>query len=412
MTSAGKLRLAIVNSHPIQYFAPLYAYLNSTGQFDVTALYCSDFSLRGGSDPGFKQPITWDIDLLSGYTSVFLGKRSRQRVPAGFVSLIVPEIWGAIRSGGYDAVWLHGHNYLALLIAFVAAKSKGIPILMRGETHLGLGRGRLKKLARRILLGTFYRYCDAFLAIGSANRDFYRALGVPEKKIFLVPYSVDNSRFIAASRLDSSAKASVLRGFSVRADAPVVLYASKFTARKRPDDLVRAASLLRRQGVDFTLLLIGSGEMEGELRKLVAELGLDNVVFGGFVNQLRLPEVYAISDIFVLPSENEPWGLIVNEVMCAGLPVIAADEIGCVRDLVAHEVNGCRYKAGEIPALSAALRSLLEDPRLRARMGQASRERIAKWSFAECAAGVIAAVNQSARSRDQPGSRHQAGLRK
>ena len=125
MEPKNTIKLAVVNSHPIQYFAPLYAYLQASGQFEVSALYASDFSLRGARDPGVGQTVTWDIDLLRGYDAVFLGERSKQRVPAGFFSLVAPEIWREIRSGSYDAILLHGHNYAANGLALVAAKTRG-----------------------------------------------------------------------------------------------------------------------------------------------------------------------------------------------------------------------------------------------------------------------------------------------
>ena len=110
-------RIAVLNSHPIQYFAPLYAYLNAAPDLDVTALYLSDFSIRGGKDAGFGRDVKWDLDLLAGYRSVFLGEAARTREPRGFWSLVAPQVWNELRSGRYDVLWLHGHNYAANLIA-------------------------------------------------------------------------------------------------------------------------------------------------------------------------------------------------------------------------------------------------------------------------------------------------------
>src|SRR5687767_14227104 len=149
-------RVAVVNSHPIQYFAPLYAYLNQDPALEVTALYCSDISLRGGMDPGFGQAVKWDVDLLAGYRSIFLGENARRRVPGGFWSLVCPELWGEVRSGRYDAVWLHGYAYAADLIALVAAKSRGLPVFYRSETHLRLRRSGWKRRVR-----------DGVLAVGA-----------------------------------------------------------------------------------------------------------------------------------------------------------------------------------------------------------------------------------------------------
>lgn len=390
-------RLAVVNSHPIQYFAPLYAYLSREPALQVTALYCSDFSLRGAIDPGFNREVTWDVDLLTGYHSVFIGESAKRRTPAGFWSLVCPQIWDGIRSGRYDAIWLHGYNYAAYILALVAAKSKGLPVLMRSETHLGLSRTGWRSRIRDAVLSIAYRFVDGFLAIGSGNRAYYRALGVPDEKIFDVPYTVDNDRFIAAAVLAPAERAEVRRKYGLPLDRPVVLYASKFMRRKHPDDVIRAMAHLHDQAQAATLFMVGTGEMERELRDLANSLGMDNVVFGGFINQAELPKIYAASDIFVLPSENEPWGLIVNEVMCAGIPVVVSGEVGCVADLVKDGVNGYQTKAGDVESLAIALEKLLADDIQRRKMGVASLSIIRDWSYEQCRQGITEALNHCVR---------------
>jgi glycosyltransferase involved in cell wall biosynthesis len=389
----ARTRVGVVNSHPIQYFAPLYAYVSGDESLGVTALYCSDVSVRGGHDPGFGMTVRWDVELLSGYESVFLGRRAAQRTPGGFWSLVVPELWTEIRSGRYDVIWLHGYAYAAFVIAFLAAKSRGIPVLMRSETHLGLARASWRRRLRDLLLARAYRFVDAFLAIGAANRDYYRSLGVADGRIFDVPYTVDNARFIAESSVSQDRRNEIRQSFGIPSGVPVVLYASKLIGTKRPQDLLAAAARLRDAGHDCRLLVVGSGEMDAELRGLAAALGLDNVVFAGFVNQAELPAVLASADVFVLPSDYEPWGLIVNEAMCAGLPVVLSDKVGCAGDLVEHGVNGLQYPAGDAEALAVALAMLLSDAPLRTRMGRASRDRIRGWSYAECLRGLKAAVS-------------------
>ncbi len=385
-------RMAVVNSHPIQYFAPLFAYLNNDPALEVTALYCSNSSLRGGLDPGFKQAVKWDVDLLAGYRAVFLGENAERRMPTGFWSLVCPEVWSEIRSGRYDGVLLHGYHYAAYVLAFLAAKRSGIPVFFRSETHLGLQRTPWKRRLRDGVLAMAFRFVDRFLAIGSANREYYRALGVPADKIFDMPYTVDNDRFIAAALISQDQRATVRRRFGLPLDRPVVLYASKFMPRKHPDDVVHAIARLRDEGVRASLLFVGSGEMEQALRSLVVELDLeDAVVFGGFVNQAEQPKVYAACDVFVLPSENEPWGLIVNEVMCASVAVVVAGEVGCVPDLVRDGHNGLLMQAGDVASLVTALRRLLTNESERVAMGRNSLEIIRGWGYERCRLGVIAA---------------------
>jgi glycosyltransferase involved in cell wall biosynthesis len=386
-------RIAVLNSHPIQYFAPLYAYLNAAPDLDVTALYLSDVSIRGGKDAGFGRDVKWDVDLLAGYRSVFLGDEARRREPGGFWSLIAPQVWSELRSGRYDVVWLHGHQYAASLVALMAAKTAGLPVMMRGDPHLGLPCRGIKSVLRRPLLGMLYRACDRLLAVGSANAAFYRAMGVPDQKIFLVPYSVDNDRFVQSVNLTKDHRAEVRKRYNVPADRPSVLYAAKFTRRKRPDDLLDAARRLKMETVHpFSVVMAGSGELEQELRAFCAAHGLDNVVFTGFVNQSELPALYAASDVFALPAQDEPWGLAVNEAMCASLPVVVSREVGCVADLVRDGVNGYTPEAGDIEGLARALRRLIEDEELRQRQGQASLARILQWGYRQSLEGIRLAL--------------------
>ena len=386
-------RIAVLNSHPIQYFAPLYAYLNAAPDLELTALYLSDISIRGGKDPDFARNVKWDVDLLDGYRSVFLGEAAGKREPAGFWSLVAPQVWTELSSGRYDVLWLHGHNYAANLIALVAAKSARLPIMMRGDSHLGLPCYGIKSVLRRPLLGTLYELCDRFLAAGSENAAFYRAMGVADYKIFLVPYSVDNDRFIRFANVSGEQRVEIRKRYGIPTDQPSVLYSAKFTRRKRPTDLLNATRRLKLEtNHAFTVVMAGSGELEPEMRSFCAKYGLDNVVFTGFMNQSELPALYGSSDIFVLPSENEPWGLAVNEAMCAGLPVVVSREVGCVTDLVRDGVNGYTPAAGDVDGLARALQRLIEDRNLRQEQGQASLKRVQQWTYRQCLDGLRSAL--------------------
>jgi|SRR5579871_1335331 len=387
-----KIRLGFLNTHPIQYFAPLYAYLNQSDDLEVSAIYLSDYSVRGAQDHAFGRVVKWDVDLLSGYDAHFVRGASTRGESRGFFSTVVPAVWGEVRRSGLDALVVHGHSPAAQLVGIAAAKAAGIPVFMRGETHLGLSRTSVKLRLRKLVMGTLYARLNGVLAIGSANAAFYRAMGVPERRIFLTPYTVDNARFTEAARLTREERADVRRGLGVADDRPIVLYSAKFDARKCPQDLLRAAAQLNAEGAVFQLAMIGSGALETELRGLAASLGMQNVHFHGFVNQSTMPGIYGACDIFVLPSRNEPWGLAINEAMCAELPIVAAAEIGCVPDLVKQGLNGYTFTAGDISGLSAVLRPLVGSADGRRKMGAASREIISRWSYAEVRQGLRMAL--------------------
>ena len=183
----------------------------------------------------------------------------------GSSSIIAPQIWREVSRGGFDALVVHGHTPAAALIAVAAARWAGLPVFARGETHLGLRRSLLKRLVRKPLMSAFYRSLSGVLAIGSANAAFYRAIGVPEERIFSMPYTVDNARFANDSQLSDEQRTKVRAELGVADDDPIVLYAAKLQARKHPDDLLRAAARLKDRGVRFHVVMVGSGEMAAEL---------------------------------------------------------------------------------------------------------------------------------------------------
>jgi glycosyltransferase involved in cell wall biosynthesis len=250
----------------------------------------------------------------------------------------------------------------------------------------------LKLQLRKLAMGTLYARLDGMLAIGSANAAFYRAMGVPGHRIFLTPYTVDNARFMEAAQLTREERTDIRLKLGVADDRPIVLYSAKFDARKCPQDVLRAAAQLNAEGAIFQLAMIGSGALDAELRTMADSLGMQNVDFHGFVNQSAMPRIYGACDIFVLPSRDEPWGLAINEAMCAELPIVASAEIGCVPDLVKNDVNGYTFAAGDISGLSTALGRLIGDANLRRKMGAASRDIVSRWSFAEVREGLSMAL--------------------
>lgn len=242
-------------------------------------------------------------------------------------------------------------------------------------------------------MGAYYKLLDGFLAIGTRNRSFYRAMGVPDAKLFNVPYAVDNDRIISSSSLSSAERSAKRRDVGARDGVPLLVYASKLTRRKHPDDLLEAARTLRRDGLDFDLLFVGTGEKEEGLRNAAASNFVGPPpLFAGFLNQTELPAVLGACDVFILPAENEPWGLIINEAMCAGLAIVTAREVGAVPDLVHEGINGRLIDARDVMQLTEVLRDLVTHPdRMRA-MGKESRRIIAGCGYQQDIEGLRAAL--------------------
>jgi glycosyltransferase involved in cell wall biosynthesis len=394
------MKLAVLNTHPIQYFAPLYRRLSREPDIDLTVYFCSRQGAEEYLDPGFGERIKWDTSLLDGYNHKFLRNLRGKDAVKGFWSLINPQIVGELRKGKYDALWVNGHNHATYLLAICAAKILRVPVLMRCETHLLLNRSNLRRAVRKPLMSFLYnRLCAACLPIGKRNREFYQAHGVSDDRLFQVPYTVDNEYF--ARQTAAYDRAEARRELGLAKDKPVILFASKLLPRKRPMDLLLAFQRASKISTQAALVFVGSGEEEQSLKDYVRNNNLSDVHFFGFRNQSELPKFYSVADVFVLPTENEPWGLILNEVMCAGLPVIVSSEVGAAADLVRHGENGLLFEAGNVEQLAGCLRQLVIDRETRNRMGEESRSIISNWDYEACVHGIRQALTVSQSSPKQ-----------
>ena len=173
---------------------------------------------------------------------------------------------------------------------------------------------------------------------------------------------------------------------------PIVLFASKLQARKRCADLLQAYESIRAQA-PAQIVVVGDGPELARLTEYARSKRLDDVRFVGFKNQSELPAFYDLCDIFVLPSEREPWGLVVNEAVNAGKPIVASDAVGAARDLVLDGRSGCVFPVGDIAALASSLRLLIQDPDLRRRLGDNARALVAEWGIDATVAGVRSAIH-------------------
>lgn len=387
-----KIKLAILNTHPIQYFAPLYKELAKEKNIDLTVLYCSKWGLEEYVDPQFKTKFKWDIPLLDGYNYKFLKNFRKTQDVNKFFNLINLEIIPELIKNKYDVLWINGHNSFTNIVTVITAKILGIKLLMRAETQLLVEPVRIKKLLRKPVMKLFYSLFSGFLYIGTRNKEYYKYLGVSDGKLFLVPYSVNNDFFISKVELAKKNKTEIKTRYQLNNNHNI-LYASKLLKRKNPIDLLKAFEFVQQKIDNANLIFVGTGEEENNLKNYVKDNKIHNVYFLGFINQSELPDIFAISDIFVLPAINEQWGLIINEAMCAGLPIITTDVVGAAPDLVKEGINGFTYKAGDIKELSEKLLIILSDENLRIKMGNSSKEIISGWSYKESILGIKKALS-------------------
>ncbi len=389
-----KIKLAILISHPIQYQTPLYKLLAEQSEINLTVLFCSEWGLQSYKDKGFGNEVKWDIPLLEGYKYKFLRNTSPQPDVSTFFGLINPDIINELKDSKYDALWVHGWNSFTNWAAMLAAFKLNIPVLLRCETNLLTEISPLKSKIKHLILDSLFKQVSAFLAIGKYNFDFYQSFGVPKSKIFSVPYAVNNDFFISRATELIPKKQELRKKYNVSEKSPVILFSGKLINKKRPFDLLKAFEAVSKD-IDSSLVFLGDGVLRSNLETYVENNHIKNVFFMGFRNQTELSDFYAMSDIFVLPSGIEPWGLVVNEAMCFGLPIIVSNKVGSSADLVKNEQNGYTYESGNITSLASHLKDLLQDETKRIRFGQSSKEIIQNWDYKKDIHGLINCLNSN-----------------
>ena len=177
--------------------------------------------------------------------------------------------------------------------------------------------------------------------------------------MFDAPHFVDNDWFAARAQAERGNRAQVRSSWDTEDSTLVVLFVGKFQPIKRPTDILRALAELRRSGVQALAVFVGAGALEQSLRAEAMALGVA-ARFEGFKNQSELPRYYVASDVLVLPSESETWGLVVNEAMACGIPAIVSDAVGCAPDLIDEGETGFTFSVGEYVQLAQRLETLAE----------------------------------------------------
>ena len=395
MTTAEKLRVLLVATHPVQYASSVFRLTARHPRLDILVAYCSLQGAEAGLDAEFEREVKWDVPLLDGYPWVQVPNRSPRPGLHGFWGLLNAGLWKMVRDRRFDAVvLLTGYRNASFWIAATAAKLAGCPVLFSTDAHEIGARDRRswKVLAKRIAWPLVFRMVDVVLACSSGCVELMRALRLPAERVALTPNVVDNEWWI--TRCAQVDHASVRSTWGIPLEALVVLFCAKLQPWKRPMDLLQA---LARADIPGTYLVFaGDGPLLPALEAEARRLGwADRVRFLGFANQSELPGIYRASNLLVLPSDYEPFGLVVNEAMLCGCPVLVSDRVGARFDLVREGETGAVFPAGDVRALERLLEELLADPARLRQMGQKARARMETWSQRENLQGFLAALERA-----------------
>ena len=388
-------RVAIVLSNPGPHFSPLFRRLAQRPDIDLTVLYSTLAGALPAKDPNFGLTMAWDVPLLEGYKFKRV-KRLRRGGSGGFWDFASPGVITELWRGHYDVVIVYGWGNVSVWLAIVAARLANIPCLITGDTNYLYQKdiSWLKAQVKKAVLRTLFRHIQAFLVTGPFNRMFYESYGVSDRRLFFAPFAVDNDYFMRGVELARPRRNEIRARYGIPPDIVLLLFVGKLLPQKRPLDIVFVLKDLQADFPNLGAVWVGDGEARPQLEAEIAKQRVKHAFALGFKNQSELPEIYAMSDVFVLPFWHGTVPLAVNEALASGLPVIASNRTGVwgAGSLVRYGETGFVYPAADTAALSEAVRKLVDDPKLRRTMGKRGTEVVQEFGLDRCVDGILDAL--------------------
>jgi glycosyltransferase involved in cell wall biosynthesis len=367
------LRLAIIVTHPIQYFAPWYRELAKVPDLALKVFFCCDWGLNKYVDPGFKTELAWDIPLLEGYMHEFL-PRARPLQRMTFWKTDNPAVGAALDRFQPDVVMVFGYACRTNWRAAFWSRRNHRPVLLYSDSNSLITPPWWKRIVKNVVVKSFYRYVDAALYIGENNRAYHARYGIPEERLFPGVYPIERRRLLLAVPDRAAARAKLRQALGIPDETFVVLFCGKYIERKRPMDVLIAVNSLARKGLPVWALLVGEGEQRAALEAFCRREDLRNVTLAGFVNQSAIPSYYAASDVIAVTSSLEAYGLVATEAAVFGLPILVSDRVGCIgaRDTAQPDQNAIVFPCGNTEQLAQAVELLHKERDLYARMSAQS----------------------------------------
>ncbi len=319
--------------HPIQYQNPFLDKLSLSDKISLNVIYLSDFSLRPYFDQGLNRMIKFDEieNFKHKHQFIFENKnKNRLKFLIKFVKLLLKD--------KPKYLWVHGYSNFYSISSIIIGYILGIKILLRGESN-NFFKNNLKS---RIKIYLFFKLIDPlitnYLAIGKKNKEFYA--GRTKKKIFLLPYVVGD---LFKKKIIQKKDLSILRKkLKIKKNSFIIFYNAKIILRKNPELLISSFLKINKAcKIPVNLIIAGDGDIKDKLIKKYKNFR--EIKFVGFINQNLLNQYYALSNLFVLPSKYDAWGLVVNEAMNFSKPIITSKNVLSSYDLIKPNTNGITF---------------------------------------------------------------------
>lgn len=374
-----KTRVVILTEIIAPYRIPVFNALAQHPDIDLHVIFLSE------TDPSLRDWLVYKDEIRFSYEVL---RSWRRRI--GRYNLLLN--WGlrrALRHASPSVIICGGYNYIASWQSQRWARHRHSRFLVWVEsTAKDLRRGRP---LIEFLKAKFVQNSDAFIVAGKSSFDYMRSFGAEDNRIFTAPNAVDNTFFEGQTELNLRDETKLRE--ELRLPQRFFLFVGRLVAEKGLFELLEAYGKLPEDiRAKIGLVFVGDGIARAELERQASSIAPGVIQFPGFAQREQLARYYALAEAFVFPTYTDPWGLVVNEAMACGLPVISSSAAGCVADLVEDHWNGRVVPPRDVAQLASAMQEIAQKPELRPVMSERSRQRIQKFSPEICAAGIAEAA--------------------
>ena len=387
-------KLAIISSHPIQYNAPLFALMAENGLFELKVFYTwGEESIKPKYDPDFDRVVEWDIPLLNGYQYQFVKNVAKNRGSHHFFGIDNPGLIEDIESWGADFVWVWGWSFKSHLKVIRHFHGK-IPVWFRGDSTLldDSNSPIWKQLLRKILLSWVYKKVDLAFYVGDNNKNYFLQHGLTANESIHAPHAIDNARFSDWNEEFERDLTVWKESLGISQNDLVVLFVGKLEPKKNPKFILDLAARLPSQ--KFKFLIVGDGVLGDGLKQKAKD---DNrILFLPFQNQTKMPSVYRLGDVLVLPSlgPGETWGLAMNEAMACGIPILGSTKCGGSIDLI-DDSCGLIFDPKDFNSVVKKLSVLAGNPDALANLKAGAIKKIQHFGYEKIVDAVIEGIHRS-----------------
>ena len=291
------------------------------------------------------------------------------------------RLWHLMTNQDVELLHLAGWGHPILIIAMLLARILAIPITVESDTIKYVGIPRWKRALKRLFYPLLFKMPAMFLPGGSRQAEYLRFYGVPDNRIKVAQMTVDTTGISAyINAMDSNRKVSIRASYDVPSDGIIFLYVGRLEPHKGLIELISAFERISLTENRLAyLLIVGDGSLSDVIIEKSAQQKY--IRYAGRLSGSALFDAYAVADVFILVSRFEPWGLVINEAMAAGLPVVVTECLGCVDDLVIQGETGLVIPIDSEEMLVKAMESLFFNQKLREEMAQNARNLISGWTL-------------------------------